>query len=105
MGWGPLKLPLRRGAKLGVQIFQRTEEACEGVLEVGGTAAHLSEVAVTELVGRRYDRGAHRAIFVSTLRPGEAGARIDPECEAHRRPHYMKRSLTFSNRPFSCGSL
>jgi hypothetical protein len=53
------------------------------VLEMGGAAAGLAEVAGAKLVVAGDDGCTHGTVFVGSLGPGEAGGSVDPEGESH----------------------
>lgn len=50
---------------------------------MGGSAVSLMEIAMTELIGARDDRGAHGTVLVRALRPGEVSGGINPQGEPH----------------------
>lgn len=74
---------MRLGAQDGVHVFERAEEACEGVFEMGRAAAGWVEIVAAKLAGARDDGRAHGPVFVRALGPGEVGRRVDPEGESH----------------------
>lgn len=66
-----------------VDLFERAEEPHEGVLQLARAAAARAEIGVPELAGLGDGGSAHRPVFVSALRPDDAGAAIEPDSETH----------------------
>lgn len=83
MRGGGSDFPLSAHSQPGVYFFEGSEESGEGILKGSRTLAGLAEIAVAELVGRGDYRGAHRAIFVGSLRPGESVFVVNPQAESH----------------------